>query len=201
MEKRVGRPPTHPKRCNDCDTPLTDENWSPSYEREHVFLCRPCAVARATAKQPAGSRKAYHARYYQEHRERILKTTRAWQREHPLKTRDTSRRYAKKHIDARNEKSRQKRVAIREKVLDAYGHACACCGEAHSEFLGIDHINGDGAQHRRESNLTRSGSAIYLWLLRRECPTDRFRLLCWNCNAARGFYGYCPHERERAAAV
>ena len=27
---------------------------------------------------------------------------------------------------------------------------CACCGETEVDFLGIDHIDGDGAQHRRE---------------------------------------------------
>jgi hypothetical protein len=24
-----------------------------------------------------------------------------------------------------------------------------------------------------------------------------FRVLCRNCNGARGFYGYCPHESQR----
>jgi radical SAM protein with 4Fe4S-binding SPASM domain len=26
-------------------------------------------------------------------------------------------------------------------------------------------------------------------------PKDLFRLLCHNCNMARGCYGYCPHEK------
>ncbi len=189
------------RTCNDCDTPLTESNWSPSYERERVYVCRSCAVARTAAKQPPGSRKAYQARYYQQHRERILKTTRAWQREHPLKMRDSSRRYAKTHIEARNAKSRQKREAIREEVLHAYGHACTCCGETRAEFLAIDHAQGDGAAHRRESSLVWSGSAIYLWLKRHGLPKDRFRLLCHNCNMARSCYGSCPHERERAATA
>jgi hypothetical protein len=25
-------------------------------------------------------------------------------------------------------------------------------------------------------------------------PNNKYRVLCWNCNLSRGFYGYCPHE-------
>ena len=24
-----------------------------------------------------------------------------------------------------------------------------------------------------------------------------FQVLCHNCNMSKGFYGYCPHEKER----
>ena len=55
------------------------------------------------------------------------------------------------------------------------------------EFLAVDHINGCGAL-KRVSN-------FYSWLLRNGLP-DGFRILCHNCNLSRGFYGYCPHEKE-----
>lgn len=84
--------------------------------------------------------------------------------------------------------------ALREEVLAAYGHRCACCGEGTAEFLAVDHINGRGAKHLKELNLT--GRGFYRWLKRRGFPRDDFRLLCHNCNCARGFYGYCPHERR-----
>src|SRR5688572_7048861 len=66
---------------------------------------------------------------------------------------------------------------------------CACCGEAEVEFLGIDHIDGDGAQHRREVR----PSAIYRWLIKNKFPTG-IQILCSNCNLAKGFYGSCPHQ-------
>jgi len=41
------------------------------------------------------------------------------------------------------------------------------------------------------------GRSFYLWLKRHGYPADEFRVLCHNCNAARGYYGYCPHERDK----
>jgi hypothetical protein len=34
---------------------------------------------------------------------------------------------------------------------------------------------------------------MYTWLRNQGYPNG-FRTLCHNCNLARGFYGYCPHE-------
>ena len=80
-------------------------------------------------------------------------------------------------------------ASIRREFLAAYGGKCACCGEGTQEFLSLDHINGDGSQHRKMT-----GSLTYLWLRKRGWPKDNYRLLCMNCNFARGRYGYCPHE-------
>jgi len=81
---------------------------------------------------------------------------------------------------------------IRAKVLEEYGGACACCGETTPEFLSIDHVHNDGAEHRRE--IGGYGQAIYKWLRREGYPKDgRFQILCHNCNQAKGFYGVCPH--------
>lgn len=35
----------------------------------------------------------------------------------------------------------------------------------------------------------------YHWIKRNGFPAG-FRVLCLNCNFARGIYGRCPHERE-----
>lgn len=67
---------------------------------------------------------------------------------------------------------------------------CACCGELNTEFLAIDHINGDGAAHRRRFG---RGNSIYRWLINNRFPSS-FRILCHNCNMSRGTYGYCPHD-------
>jgi hypothetical protein len=71
-----------------------------------------------------------------------------------------------------------------------YGNMCACCGEANTEFLAFDHINGGGYQHRK-SGVCKLSS----WLVRNNFP-EGFRVLCHNCNMSRGLYGYCPHERK-----
>lgn len=77
-------------------------------------------------------------------------------------------------------------------VIEAYGGRCECCGESGPEFLTIDHINGDGNEHRKAGL---RGWRLYQWLAKRGYPKDAFRLLCLNCNFARGQFGECPHKR------
>lgn len=112
----------------------------------------------------------------------VLERRRNWEKAYYAKNRE--RELARNR--ARNE-------VLRKEVLAAYGHRCACCGEETAEFLAIDHRNGRGTKHLRELNLT--GRGFYLWLKRQGFPTNEFRLLCHNCNAALGYYGCCPHER------
>lgn len=61
------------------------------------------------------------------------------------------------------------------------------------EFLEIDHVNNDGADHRRETGYT----TIYRWLISHDFP-EGFQTLCSNCNRARYRYGECPHKRRDA---
>ena len=87
------------------------------------------------------------------------------------------------------------RQRLRNETFAAYGNQCACCGESHVEFLGIDHINGGGTQHRKQIKCY--GVNFYDWLRQRGYPKE-YQILCHNCNLAKGFFGYCPHERERS---
>ena len=80
-------------------------------------------------------------------------------------------------------------------ALEHYGGIppkCACCGESHIEFLTIDHINGGGRKHIRQV-VGSGGGRIYRWLKKNSWP-EGFRVLCFNCNASIGLYGYCPHH-------
>lgn len=69
---------------------------------------------------------------------------------------------------------------------------CACCEEPNLVFLVIDHIEGGGNEHRKQTR-TRGGYSFYLWLIREGFP-EGFRVLCHNCNMATGTLGYCPHK-------
>jgi hypothetical protein len=71
---------------------------------------------------------------------------------------------------------------------------CQCCGEAHLEFLSLDHVNNDGNTHRRE--IGAGGTALYRWAKKNSYPPS-LQVLCSNCNWAKARYGECPHERER----
>lgn len=82
------------------------------------------------------------------------------------------------------------RRALRNEVKQAYGGKCSCCGEADFRFLTVDHINNDGAEHRRQI----SGSRIYNYLKKNNFPGG-FQILCWNCNSGRAINGgTCPHR-------
>jgi hypothetical protein len=94
-------------------------------------------------------------------------------------------------------KKRSEAMRYRERVLNHYGHKCACCGEDRYEFLSVDHMNGDGAAHRR---VIGGGKAIYRWLVKHNFP-DGFQILCHNCNFAMGAYGYCPHHTKKEKKI
>jgi hypothetical protein len=66
---------------------------------------------------------------------------------------------------------------------------CACCGEAGLPFLCMDHINNDGAAHRKALRTT----FITTWLVKNGFP-EGFQVLCYNCNnGKRVNNGVCPH--------
>lgn len=78
-----------------------------------------------------------------------------------------------------------------EKILNHYGKKCFCSGEKHQEFLTIDHVEGDGAEHRRKLNRGR----LYAHIVRENFP-NKFRVACMNCNFAIGVHGSCPHNNK-----
>lgn len=95
-----------------------------------------------------------------------------------------------------NEQRRQYRANWRSKlradVLKGYGGRCVCCGEDQAVFLDVDHVNGDGAEHRK---VVRAGvNGLYAQLRRQGYP-DGFQLLCRNCNWGKYINGgVCPHR-------
>ncbi len=87
--------------------------------------------------------------------------------------------------------ARQARRRYRVRVFEAYGGVlCSCCGEDRYEFLTMDHVDGGGAEHRRQDK--RAKGDLYRWLTNNGFPPG-FRVLCMNCNFALGYHGYCPH--------
>ncbi len=83
---------------------------------------------------------------------------------------------------------------LRQEVLEHYGGqppCCACCGEMEPVFLTIDHLEGNGNQHRKQLG---GAPYFYRWLKREGWPPG-FQVLCWNCNRGRWANdGHCPHE-------
>lgn len=105
-------------------------------------------------------------------------------------------------IDEIRAKDRQRHLQLKIDAFMAYGGIiCSCpgCNETAIEFLTIDHVDGGGGEHRRlianGGKSKGSGYKTYAWLRRNKYPPG-YRVLCFNCNSARGAYGYCPHERR-----
>jgi hypothetical protein len=108
------------------------------------------------------------------------------------------RKYRKQDPEKFRKHDRNKLEKLRDEVFNTYGKSCACCGESEPAFLQIDHIDGNGNQHRKEVLKHISGTSFYTWLRSRGFPPG-FRTLCSNCNFAKGRIGYCPHELNKSA--
>lgn len=114
------------------------------------------------------------------------------------------RKAAKTHISCLKclKKDRVRRKVYHDKTRDevyqAYGgYRCVCCGEIEPLFLTIDHINNDGARHRK--SLPSRYGGLYYWLIKKGFPKG-YQVLCMNCNM--GKYrnkGICPHKRKSHA--
>jgi len=113
-------------------------------------------------------------------------------------------RKAAKEWRLRTDYNRTYARRIRIEVMEHYGARCACCGEREMLFLTLDHVNNDGAQHRRSHGSRRDfgGWRLYRWLKTHDYPNDvKLQALCFNCNSAKAFFGACPHERTRSPSL
>jgi len=91
------------------------------------------------------------------------------------------------------ENKRNSNKKLRIKVLEAYGNKCVICGEKHYEFLAIDHVNDNGAEHRRSIG---DGNQVLREIIKENYP-NTYQILCHNCNNAKGFYKRNPILIER----
>jgi len=96
--------------------------------------------------------------------------------------RNFAKKYRLEHPLEIRAHERQRRLKAKIDALTHYGNGkCACvqCGESRLACLSIDHINGNGAQARRE-NHAKVGSNFYKWLRHKGYP-DGYQTLCMNC--------------------
>ena len=139
-------------------------------------------------------------RYRETHPEKTRAASRRWAAANPERrrsapnpegTREASRRWyaanseaARRRYAANPEPSREvarrRHAANREAVLDHYGRSCACCGTM--KRLGIDHVNGDGKEHRAQIGM--GSSRLYRWLIANGFPGG-FQVLCGWCNQSK----------------
>lgn len=113
--------------------------------------------------------------------------------------------YHEKWREANREKiaayRKQRARRLRLAALAAYGSKCACCGLDNEWFLSIDHVENNGADHRRETGMKGSGDHLYRWLAKNSYPPG-FQVLCYNCNLGKARNGgVCPHQTRGGETV
>ena len=78
-------------------------------------------------------------------------------------------------------------LKLRTNALAYYGGKCGCCGESRYEMLTFDH-----KIRTYYKNKARGVALVYAVIKEYEAsgyPNDKYRVLCWNCNTSRGYYG------------
>jgi len=124
--------------------------------------------------------RSYYVGHREERRERHNKVSLEYHHSHREKINEVRRRpeNRKKETIYHKESSKKYRENLRIEVLTYYGQGklvCVTCGEDRLPSLTIDHINNNGAEHRRQI-----GSNICLWLKKQGYP-EGYQTLCWNC--------------------
>ncbi len=145
----------------------------------------------------------------------------AWVKANPAKAkqhqRDSRARHPKRHrayMNAYYRRNSEKAKAaalvshrqLKEAAYAAYGgYVCNCCGETDWRFLSLDHVNNDGAAHRKKlsrGTRNRGVGGIYGWLRKAGYPAGIIQVLCMNCNYGKRMnHGVCPHKEQRSIAV
>lgn len=88
-------------------------------------------------------------------------------------------------------------------AFEKLGGQCDCCHEFDFNLLTIDHVECDGAAHRKA--LRDEGKCAYKTIVREilnsDTPPERYRLLCWSCNSGREVApdGVCHQPKRRDA--
>lgn len=147
----------------------------------NFYVCRDC-------------HNKYQAEWSKNNKDKVIKYNSSWRERNRDKTRESKKRFYLKHNTESKEYQRVARISCKNEVFNHYcggNICCACCGETAIQFLSIDHINGDGAEKRRE--IKSQGGAMYSWLKGNGYP-EGYQILCFNCNMAKRDKAYCPHK-------
>lgn len=163
------------KKCYVCKNELSEESFGRNKSKPDGLAdeCKKCKSDKDKEYREANKDKckARANRYYLRHAEEIKKKT---------------GQYAKNNRKWHNARCTKAKNKLKAEVLTHYAGGelkCKKCPEADLGVLTIDHINGDGADHRRElfgHNLKGGGYKFWLWLKKKGYP-EGFQTLCFNC--------------------
>ena len=138
--------------------------------------------------------------WYQKNKDKLNKRRKELYAANPDKYRKRQMKYYLSHHEHCKQllriSGRKNYKLLKDEVFNHYGgYKCKCecgCNEANPLMLTIDHINGNGTQHRKSIH----NRNIYGWLRKNNWPSG-FRVLCDNCNNGRfRNHGICPRIKS-----
>lgn len=193
------------KKCSKCgEQKALSEFYLNKKTGRAVAACKSCAAVNRN-------------RWKEQNSERTKDLNRKWQLANPGRVRDAQKRWAArnpgvaaqrmrewrlKNLERHKANCRRRDKEIKDQVFNAYGgYVCNCCGETNRFFLSLDHINNDGAAHRRAvvGPKKSCGKKIYAWVLKNNFP-EGFQILCMNCNFGKARNnGVCPHRTSEGS--
>lgn len=157
--------------------PMTEDNFYPCKQKSRHG--KPTVAWRCKTCKKAERKKRYH-----DDPKSSMASTNAWKASHREQTRKTTNDSYHRNKERYLPRYRDKRVELKLQVMSYYSGGiprCSLCGESHHQFLVLDHVEHNGADHRRELGPRHCGNKFYLWIISQAYPSG-FRVLCHNCN-------------------
>lgn len=169
------------KTCTDCGQTKALEQFHRNKGRSDGRLnrCKACVNAKRSMHRKGDGREAY------------LEGLRRWRAAHQEHVQEYERQYYEANRDRRRESKHLWHESLQKQVFDHYGWSCACCGS--TAQITIDHIEGDGRQHREQlfgANYNGNAGRMYRWLIENGFP-EGFQPLCRRCNRSKGIGAEC----------
>lgn len=170
--------------------------------------CRKCGETKPISEFGTIYTQKSHGRQYKSHTCLVCHRPKAAAKEmrrraeKPDHYRALQRKWRSENLDRARAAKQGSHQRLKALVFEAYGgFICACCGETEPSMLNIDHVNNDGAEHRKSLGLNPGGKgakgSFYHWLRDNGFPSG-YQVLCYNCNISKHRNkGVCAHELRR----
>ncbi len=160
-------------------------------ENKAKGLCRRCGAPPLEGKTRCGECHAAHLAYQRKAKEKL-------EADGVCRWCGVTKRLPAKSmcgpcLDKHRAKETRRYADMRKNVIEAYGGRCVCCRTTVTKYLQLDHVNNDGAAHRKELTGDRKGGSIYVWAQRNDHPPT-LQLLCANCHQAKTTCGGCDPQ-------
>ncbi|MBC8294550.1 MAG: hypothetical protein H8E55_01940 [Pelagibacterales bacterium] len=196
-------------QCGECGVELIDKNWSFAKQAFDIKTCKKCNNISAQLNKTNTNNCIYcnylliignnwsesskkSRRFYCKFCENKITRYRLNKKRRALGIPKQKVFNTKQRLLSRQMRSKLNSLNERYKCIKAYGNECNCCKNNVWQFLSIDHIYNDGASERAQFKIR--GTTFYKYLRKLGYPTVNYQLLCTNCNSAKGYHGFCPHQ-------